>query len=53
MVRPGSLADWLLLTVLMGGLSAASWLVYGWVLGRPEDEPDAPVERPEEVRRAA
>src|SRR5262245_13453044 len=38
MVHAGTIADWLLITVLLGGLAAASWLIYAWVLG---DEPAA------------
>jgi hypothetical protein len=39
MVHAGTIADWLLLTVLLGGLAAASWAVYAWVLREPEPEP--------------
>ncbi len=53
MVHAGTIADWLLLTVLLGGLAAASWLVYAWVLRESEPEP-APVEvRQEDLRTAA
>jgi len=60
MVHAGTIADWLLITVLLGGLAAASWLIYAWVLG---DEPAAervavpepdPVDvRQEDLRTAA
>src|SRR5262245_8485745 len=47
MVHAGAIADWLLLTVLLGGLATASWLIYAWVL---RDEP--PLERvPDDVRQ--
>ena len=38
MVHAGTIADWLLITVLLGGLATTSWLIYAWVLG---DEPAA------------
>ena len=55
MVHAGTIADWLLLTVLLGGLATASWLVYAWVLREPESEPEpAPLEvRQEDLRTAA
>jgi hypothetical protein len=53
MVHAGTIADWLLLTVLLGGLAAVSWLVYAWVLREPEPE-TAPTEvRQEDLRTAA
>jgi hypothetical protein len=53
MVQAGTIADWLLLTVLLGGLAAASCLVYAWVLREPEPEA-APIEiRQEDLRTAA
>ena len=36
MVHPGTIGDWMMWTVLVGGLATASWLVYAWVLGEPE-----------------
>jgi hypothetical protein len=54
MMQSGTIADWLLLTVLLGGLAATSWLVYAWVLGdEPEREPQPMDVRQEEVRIAA
>jgi hypothetical protein len=51
MVHAGTIGDWLLLTVLLGGLAAASWFVYTWGVAQPEP---SPVEvRPEDLRRAA
>ena len=31
-MTPASIGDWMMLTVLLGGLATASWLVYAWVL---------------------
>jgi hypothetical protein len=54
MVHPGTIADWLLLTVLLAGLATPSWLIYTWVLGEdsvPEREPVHA--RQEDLRTAA
>jgi len=54
MVQAGTIADWLLLTVLLGGLAAASWLVYAWVLGdEPERELQLMEVRQEDLETAA
>jgi hypothetical protein len=58
MVHAGTIADWVLITVLLGGLATACWLIYAWVLG---DEPamervlePGPVDaRQEDLRTAA
>ena len=42
---PGTVADWLMLTVLMGGLSTASWLAYAWVLGAPDRDDEQSSDR--------
>jgi hypothetical protein len=39
MVQPGTMADWTMLALLLGGLASASWLLYAWVLLEPEPEP--------------
>jgi hypothetical protein len=53
MVHAGTIADWMMLTVLLGGLATASWLVYGWVLGAPEGDPEPAGSRQQDLRRAA
>jgi hypothetical protein len=52
MVHAGTIGDWMMLTLLLGGLATASWLVYAWVLGEPEREPE-PVDVRQDVLRTA
>jgi hypothetical protein len=53
MVFAGTIADWLLLTVLLGGLAVGSWVVYRWVLREPEPEPVREQLRQEDLETAA
>jgi len=53
MVHAGTIADWVLLTVLLGGLATVSWVVYAWVLREPEPD-TVPVDvRQEDLEPAA
>jgi hypothetical protein len=53
-MTPGTVGDWMMLTVLLGGLATASWLVYAWVLGgETEREAQAVDVRQEDLETAA
>ena len=53
-MTPGTIGDWVMLTVLLGGLASASWLVYAWVLGdEPEGERQPMDVRQEDLETAA
>jgi hypothetical protein len=53
MVHAGTIADWVLLTVLLGGLATVSWVVYAWVLREPEPDPVQVDVRQEDLEPAA
>ena len=53
MVHAGTIADWILVTGLFGGLATASWLIYAWVLREPEPEPVPVGARQEDLETAA
>ena len=38
-MTPGTIADWMVFTLLLGGIAAVSWLLYAWVM-RAEAEPE-------------
>jgi hypothetical protein len=53
-MTPGTVGDWMMLTVLLGGLATVSWLVYAWVLGgETEREAQAVDVRQEDLETAA
>jgi hypothetical protein len=53
MVHPGTIADWMMLALLLGGLATASWLVYAWVLDMPDRESEPIDVRQEDLTTAA